>query len=63
MSQRVLMCLSVFAYALIADRYCLGLRKVYPYVFKFSNHAKGRWVGQKLFTVLTTEFTKKEQQV
>ncbi|XP_069113148.1 pseudouridylate synthase RPUSD2-like [Argopecten irradians] len=29
-----------------------GLRKVYPYYFKFESHVKKRWVGQSLFKVL-----------
>ncbi|XP_014677074.1 PREDICTED: RNA pseudouridylate synthase domain-containing protein 2-like [Priapulus caudatus] len=33
-----------------------GLRKVYPYNFTFSTYAKGRWVGKKLYDVMTKEF-------
>eukprot|EP00092_Neocalanus_flemingeri_P099282 GFUD01126659.1.p1 GENE.GFUD01126659.1~~GFUD01126659.1.p1 ORF type:complete len:546 (-),score=157.75 GFUD01126659.1:32-1669(-) len=33
-----------------------GLRKVRPYHFTFTTHAKGRWVGDKLFDVFAREF-------
>ncbi|KAH9488052.1 RNA pseudouridylate synthase domain containing protein 2 [Bulinus truncatus] len=33
-----------------------GLRKVYPYKFVFSTHAKGRWVGRRIYDVLSSEF-------
>ena len=33
-----------------------GLRKVRPYYFTFTTHAKGRWVGDKLSNVFAREF-------
>ena len=33
-----------------------GLRKVYPYPFKFNSHAKGRWLDRKLIDVLSSDF-------
>lgn len=33
-----------------------GLRKVRPYYFTFTTHAKGRWVGDKLSDVFAREF-------
>uniref|UniRef100_A0A1X7T7J4 Pseudouridine synthase RsuA/RluA-like domain-containing protein n=1 Tax=Amphimedon queenslandica TaxID=400682 RepID=A0A1X7T7J4_AMPQE len=33
-----------------------GLRHVIPYYFKFSTHAKGRWVGRKVYDVFSEEF-------
>ncbi|PSN35204.1 RNA pseudouridylate synthase domain-containing protein 2 [Blattella germanica] len=33
-----------------------GLRKVYPYYFTFTTHAKGRWVGEKVLDVFAKEF-------
>ncbi|CAG5121825.1 unnamed protein product [Candidula unifasciata] len=33
-----------------------GIRKVYPYTYVFATHAKGRWVGRKLWDVLEQEF-------
>ena len=33
-----------------------GLRKVYPYYFTFTTHAKGRWIGKKIFDVFAKEF-------
>ena len=33
-----------------------GLRKVHPYYFTFTTHAKGRWVGKKIYDVFAKEF-------
>jgi len=33
-----------------------GLRKVYPYYFKFCTHTKGRWVGRTVLNVCLDEF-------
>ena len=33
-----------------------GLRKVRPYYFTFTTHAKGRWCGDKLSEVFAREF-------
>ncbi|KAH8287904.1 hypothetical protein KR018_006963 [Drosophila ironensis] len=33
-----------------------GLRKVYPYFFTFTTHAKGRWVDEKILDVFCREF-------
>ena len=33
-----------------------GLRKVYPYPFRYQTFARGRWIGQKLVDVLSNEF-------
>ena len=33
-----------------------GLRKVYPYHYAFTTHAKGRWVNQRIIDVFTKEF-------
>ena len=33
-----------------------GLRRVRPYYFTFTTHAKGRWVGEKLSEVFAREF-------
>ncbi|CAG0917437.1 unnamed protein product [Notodromas monacha] len=33
-----------------------GLRKVYPYFFTFTSHAKGRWVGRTMRDVFAKEF-------
>ena len=33
-----------------------GLRRVRPYYFTFTTHAKGRWCGEKLSEVFAREF-------
>ena len=36
--------------------YFSGLRKVYPYLFKYSTHAKGRWLGKRIPDIIAKEF-------
>lgn len=49
------------------NSYCVciftALRKVYPYHFTFSTHAKGRWYNRKLIDVFTSEFRWKREEV
>jgi len=39
-----------------------GYRRVRPYYFTFVAHAKGRWVGQELWSVFSREFRAMEEQ-
>ena len=34
----------------------IGLRFVKPYYFSFTSHAKGRWVGSRVYDVFCREF-------
>ncbi|KAI1318991.1 hypothetical protein EDD11_005189 [Mortierella claussenii] len=36
--------------------FCLSLRKIKPYFFKYQTFAKGRWLGRSIIEVFNTEF-------
>lgn len=42
--------------SLLAVPCSTGLRYVKPYYFSFVSHAKGRWVGSRVFDVFCREF-------
>ena len=49
-------CPSMFYFQQLKCGVVSGLRKVYPYPFKFNSHAKGRWLDRKLIDVLSSDF-------